>query len=148
MLLDHARNAGIGSSCESRQRAPCWLLYKRPRPKYKPLRSSVATTRRQWRREVAGLRRRRRVIDIGGDGRPCEQDRSPLKRRNRLPTNEGDKATPRLNAGGTARIALRNLRACNPRRRAGSRPNPTSEILCMGLFFEKHRRLGWTGRAS
>jgi hypothetical protein len=27
ILLDHARNAGIGSSCESRQRAPCRLLY-------------------------------------------------------------------------------------------------------------------------
>src|SRR6516162_5481054 len=83
--------------------------------------------------------RRYRILYAGGEARQCELDRSPLKRRNRLPTNKkGDKATPRLNAGGEPRrIALRNLRACSPRRRTGSRPNPTTEILCMGLFFEK-----------
>ena len=113
ILLDHARNAGIGSSCESRQRAPCRLLYSGRAHNIQAFAiergGDVAPAGNGGKNFAVARQRRYRILYAGGEARQCEQDRSPLKRRNRLPTNKGDKATPRLNAGGNRAESHRGI---------------------------------------
>ena len=88
ILLDHARNAGIGSSCESVSELRASSKIGRPRPKYKHLQSSVAAVApagNDGKNFAVARQRRYRILYAGGEARQCEQDRSPLKRRNRLP---------------------------------------------------------------
>jgi len=78
ILLDHARNAGIGSSCESRQRAPCFVQIRTAAPKIQAF-----AIERGGDVAPAGNGGKNLAAALTGD--QCEQDHSPLKRRNRLP---------------------------------------------------------------